>query len=288
MLHQNSEDSSIADQTDELKSGIQLFDSNFYVSLLVLQMAFIGGKSLFKRTLLVVSLFSGLLFKDFLSSKSFPSLPGAIFSERIDPNSFYERTSSQVSPITREYREVNTNPNLPFMSVVKSKNTYVDIPLNAKTKSIDDYFYDDYDYDGDYDYLKYQPEENRASYVYQAPSADIPHSYEPTDQFIFPGRYVISQPNAGSTKYDRRLIIKLPNTTPPDSPLLGLMGVKLPSYSQDHQPHPIRTFQRIMSNKYNSNIKDLYSNQRFQGSPIEDRDITWAGSGDWVKNTVQK
>ena len=44
MIHQNNEASSITDQTTELKSGIQLFDSNFYISLIVLQMAFIAGK----------------------------------------------------------------------------------------------------------------------------------------------------------------------------------------------------------------------------------------------------
>ena len=43
MLHQDNEASSIVDQTADQKSGIQLFDSNFYISLLVLQMAFIAG-----------------------------------------------------------------------------------------------------------------------------------------------------------------------------------------------------------------------------------------------------
>ena len=223
-----------------------------------------------------------------MSAKALTSLPGEVFAEAIDSNSFYERTNNHVSPITREFRETHTKPSLPFMSVVKSKNTYVDIPLNSKTKSVDDYFYDEYDYMDDYDYPKYQPEENRASYVYQVPSQEDNnlHPYEPTDQFIFPGRYVISQPNVGSTKYDRRLIIKLPNTTPPDSPLLGLMGVELPSYSQNHQPHPIRTFQRMMAKNHDSKLKDHYDDRQFYSSPVEDRDITWAGSSEWVKNTM--
>ena len=42
-------------------------------------------------------------FKDFLSSKSLPSLPGEIFAESIDSNSFYERTNNRVSPITKEF-----------------------------------------------------------------------------------------------------------------------------------------------------------------------------------------
>ena len=106
---------------------------------------------------------------------------------------------------------------------MKSRNTYVDIPLNN-----DDYYYDDYEYD--YNSLGYgppyydHPEENRQSYSYSLPSlpsSSSSSSSSSSDQFIFPGRYVISQPHSSSTQYDRRLIIKLPDNTPPDTPLLG-------------------------------------------------------------------
>ena len=153
---------------------------------------------------------------------------------------------------------------LPVISIVKSQNTYVDIPLSQE-----EYYYEDDYYDLGYGPPYFHQEENRDSYVYhQLPQHQSPVK-EPSDQFIFPDRYVISQPHSSSTPYDRRLIIKLPSNTPPDTPLLGVMGVQLPAAKSS----PVNAFQRLIESS---------RSEQFQTSLKEDRDLTWTGSEDWI------
>ena len=56
-----------------------------------------------------------------------------------------------------------------------------------------------------------------------------------SDQFIFSDQYVISEPDSGSTRYDRRLIIKLPANQPPDTAMHAL-GIKHHSQGHKHLP----------------------------------------------------
>ena len=52
-------------------------------------------------------------------------------------------------------------------------------------------------------------------HVYKQEEDPPPPPAPPQDQFIFPSRYVVSQPGAASSAYDRRLIVQLPHDTPP-------------------------------------------------------------------------
>ena len=58
------------------------------------------------------------------------------------------------------------------------------------------------------------------------------------------------------TRYDRRIIIQLPHDTPPDSPLLDVMDVRLPSVTRD----PVTTFQRLMALRGSRDHKGLFVN----------------------------
>ena len=158
---------------------------------------------------------------------------------------------------------------LPVISIVRSKNTYVDIPLSQE-----DYYYDDDYYDLGYGPPYFHQEENRDSYVYHQLPQQSTHMKGPHDQFIFPDRYVISQPHSASTPYDRRLIIKLPANTPPDTPLLGAMGVQLPAA----RTSPDNVFQRLIESS---------RSEPFQTSLKEDRDLTWTGSDAWIHKTLK-
>ena len=58
------------------------------------------------------------------------------------------------------------------------------------------------------------------------------------------------------TRYDRRIIIQLPHDTPPDSPLMDVMDVRLPSVTRD----PVTTFQRLMARRGSRDDKGLSVN----------------------------
>ena len=113
------------------------------------------------------------------------------------------------------------------------------------------------------------------------------------------------------SRYDRRIIIQLPHDSPPDSPLLDEMDVSLPSVTRD----PVSTFQRLMALRADHSDGGLMENQRlsfreddrerrqrlsfreddrerrvtrirddmFSSSPLEDREVAWTGSDDWVR-----
>ena len=102
------------------------------------------------------------------------------------------------------------------------------------------------------------------------------------------------------SRYDRRIIIQMPHDSPPDSPLLDEIDVSLPSVTRD----PVSTFQRLMALRADHSDGGLIENQRlsfreddrerrvtrsrddrFSSSPLEDREVAWAGSDDWVRMT---
>ena len=171
MIYQNK----LLEEPSETRNEIQLFDNNFFISLALLNLAFLAG----------------LLFKDVI----FEKLSGnKIYSETYPTVYHQDSGQHRSSSASNVFKKAKNIPELPTVSVVKSSNTYRDIPLTQKYDFDDlDYFYEDYDYpiplysESEYDS---RPEETRARLV----------SGAPVDQFIFPSRYVISQPQLSSTK----------------------------------------------------------------------------------------
>ena len=98
------------------------------------------------------------------------------------------------------------------------------------------------------------------------------------DQFIFPDHYVLSEPDTDSSRYDRRLIIKLPASQPPDTAIAAL-GIDLQAPGQ--QPS---TYQNIL--KYADTRPRVINRQDFVSNVREDLGRgTWGGSQDWVERT---
>ena len=169
MIYQNK----LLEEPSETRTEIQLFDINFFISLALLKLAF----------------FAGLVFRDVIIEKFYGE---EIYSEPTYSPVYHQDSTQRRSSGVRNYATKPRNVHeFPSISVVKSSKTYSDIPLTQKYDHDDlEYFYDDYD---DYPiYPAYDPhmEESRAKLVSRAP----------VDQFIFPSRYVISQPELSSTK----------------------------------------------------------------------------------------
>lgn len=173
MIYQNK----LLEEPSETRNEIQLFDTNFFISLALLKLAFLAGL-----------LFKDVIFEKLSGNKIYSeTYPSTVYHQ----DSGHHRSSTSASNV---YKKSKNIPDFPSVSVVKSSNTYRDIPLTQKYDFDDlDYFYEDYDYllplypESEYDS---HPEETRARLVTGAP----------VDQFIFPSRYVISQPQLSSTK----------------------------------------------------------------------------------------
>ena len=172
MIYQNK----LLEEPSETRNEIQLFDTNFFISLVLLKLAFLAG----------------LLFKDVI----FEKLSGnEIYSETY-PTVYHQASDHHRSSSSNLIKKPRNIPEFPSISVVRSSNTYRDIPLTQKYDfDALDYFYDDYE---DYPLTLYpdydsQLEETRARLVSGVSGA-------PVDQFIFPSRYVISQPQLSNTK----------------------------------------------------------------------------------------
>ena len=89
-----------------------------------------------------------------------------------------------------------------------------------------------------------------------------------------------------------------------DSGLLNVMGVELP---RPQPGDPVATFQRLLAWRQGAsggnwgqgasggdtwgqgangdNAPRLVTRQQFRSSPLEDREVAWAGSEDWVRST---
>ena len=90
-----------------------------------------------------------------------------------------------------------------------------------------------------------------------------------------------------------------------DSGLLNVMGVELP---RPQPGDPVATFQRLLAWRHGAsgdtwrqeasgagdtwrqganvdNAARLVTRQQFRSSPLEDREVAWAGSEDWVRST---
>ena len=175
MIYQNK----LLEVQSETRNEIQLFDNNFWISLVLLKLAFLAG----------------LLFKDVIFDKLGDN---TIYSETYPKVYHQDSGNHRSSSVSNVFKKPRNIPELPSVSVVKSSNTYRDIPLTQKYDFDDlDYFYEDYDY---HLYPEYdsRPEETRARLV----------SGAPVDQFIFPSRYVISQPQLSSTKWEINNTVK--------------------------------------------------------------------------------
>ena len=169
MIYQNK----LLEEPSETRNEIQLFDTNFFISLALLKLAFLAGL-----------LFKDVIFEKLSENKIYSEPYSIVYNQDSD-----QHRSSSVGNVFKKLKNI---PELPSVSVVKSSNTYRDIPLTQKYEFDDlDYFYEDYDYPlplyPDYDS---HPEETRARLA----------SGAPVDQFIFPSRYVISQPQLSTTK----------------------------------------------------------------------------------------
>ena len=195
-------------------------------------------------------------------------------------------------------------------STFQPQNTDVHIPLKSKhhldsnivygNDPVSEYDYNEYLYDYEYPYQSYKSFKKEPSYqrnVYLRTPHDFQGNIQTTfsknvdqfptadnhlsDQFIFPNQYVISEPDSGSTRYDRRLIIKLPANQPPDT-AMDALGIQ--QHSQGHHPS---TYQNII--KYGRPLENLpqrISRPDFVSNFLEDPENgTWGGSSDWVEKT---
>ena len=180
MIYQNK----LLEEPSETRNGIQLFDTNFFISLVLLKLAFLAG----------------LLFKDVIFEKLGDNI---IYSETYPKVYHQDSDNHRSSSASSIFKKPQNIPELPTVSVVKSSNAYRDIPLTQKYDFNDlDYFYEDYDYPL-YPEYDSRPEETRGRLV----------SGAPVDQFIFPSRYVISQPQHSSTKWEYNNTVQWTMTT---------------------------------------------------------------------------
>ena len=106
------------------------------------------------------------MFRDLASLETFEN-----DSESTEKYGVIEKRSGQRSYVyDKSSRVTNNHLSLPSISVVKSKNTYVDIPLNSVNDFYDDdYFYAEYEYE---DFNQINNEESRTrryfSDIYQS------------------------------------------------------------------------------------------------------------------------
>ena len=129
------------------------------------------------------------------------------------PNEIYTEplTESQRNKISKVNFRSNLQPQSNFGAplIVRGSQGRKHIPLsNNQLHSFDEY-------DLGFPYQSIQTFQERSIQDAGEPKLK-PQDTISSDQFIFPDRYVISQPDMSSTLYDRRLIIKLPANQPPD------------------------------------------------------------------------
>ena len=146
--------------------------------------------------------------------KSKSPFPGLLFRDLVFGYSESEQNELYIDVGTAKNVIRSDTSSLPSSeSFIKSRNTYVKIPLSTSTEEpIDSFyktasnlysdyedFYSGYDYDEEYDlgfpYQSIDKYQAQRTYSELREGARQGVKEEPIDQFIFPGQYVISQPH---------------------------------------------------------------------------------------------
>ena len=249
----------------------------------------IAGQKDFVLCFIFISIISGLLFKDIVLG-GLLNIQDEIYAEPYYTTPYYLTGGSSEEEGVKPFISDNY---LPSTSIVRPKDRNIHIPLNKKSvydsKDImyDDvqYDYDEYEYDLDYPYSTSHTYHKNA-YV-RPPTLDkkkTERQYSSSrlagmtpnpsfsDQFIFPDHYVISEPSMGSTRYDRRLIIKLPASQPPDIAIHALgIDSKLAGRPS--------TYQNILHSPTTTSFPQVINSHDFISSTKEER-----GKGTWEGN----